>query len=243
MVRRDRRGVPHITARTTRDAYYALGYVHAQDRLWQMELNRRLGAGRLAEAFGAAALPSDRFMRTLNFHALAAGQLQHLDAGVVEALDAYADGVNAWIDGHRDPWQLPPEFQALALRPEAWQPADSLVWLRLMAMHLSGNWRDELLRARLAKTLTPEQLADLWPGCRPTAPRPCPGCGRARTGWPWATCPTPPARPPTCRAASQMPGPCPGRARATATRCWPTTRTWATGRRSCGTWPRSRRRA
>jgi len=166
-VRRDRRGVPHIIARTSDDAYFALGYVHAQDRLWQMELNRRAGAGRLAELFGPKALKSDRFMRTMGYYASAKRQLGTLDAEVVAALDAYADGINAWIDSHRSPWQLPPEFQLLNHRPENWQPADSLVWLRLMATRLSGNWRDELLRARLAKTLDTEQLADLWPDVPP----------------------------------------------------------------------------
>ncbi|MCB2102106.1 MAG: penicillin acylase family protein [Rhodobacterales bacterium] len=162
-IRRDRRGIPHISAGSERDAYFALGYVHAQDRLWQMEAMRRLGAGRLAEVVGAPALSSDRLMRTLGLYRLAEAQVDRLSVDAQAALNAYAAGVNAWLAG-RARWKaLPPEFLVLNIRPEPWRPADSLVWAKIMALRLSGNWRTEILRAQLSAFLTPEQLDDLWP--------------------------------------------------------------------------------
>lgn len=160
-VARDPSGVPHVTARSVRDAYFAMGWVHAQDRLWQMEVQRRVGAGRLAEVVGEAGLSSDRFMRTLGIYRLAQAEFEGLDRPTRDALTAYAEGVNAWL---RDYWhRLPPEFLALGVRPEPWTPADSLVWGRLMALQLANDWRDELLRAKLAGRLDPRRLRDLWP--------------------------------------------------------------------------------
>jgi penicillin amidase len=158
---RDEHGVPHIFAGSARDASFALGFVHAQDRLWQMETMRRLGRGRLAEVLGARALPSDRLMRVLGFDRLVEAQYARLDAPVRETLDAYAAGVNAWRAAH---WGAPPpEFAVLGLTPGPWRPADSLLWGKIMAMQLGGNWRDELFRARLAKKLPAEKVAELWP--------------------------------------------------------------------------------
>ncbi|MFN3075620.1 MAG: penicillin acylase family protein [Alphaproteobacteria bacterium] len=157
---RDDDGIPTILAGSEMDAYFALGVVHAQDRLWQMEAMRRLGAGRLAEVVGTAALASDRFMRTLGLYRLASATVARLDARTTAVLNAYADGVNAWIEGHDG--MFPPEFLALGIRPEPWTPADSLVWGRLMSMTLGKNWRDELLRARLADRLPPERIGELW---------------------------------------------------------------------------------
>jgi penicillin G amidase len=166
---RDRWAIPHIEAHGLLDATFALGFVHAQDRLWQMEFQRRLGAGRLAEILGAAALPSDRFMRTLGFRRQAEASLAHLAPDTRAWLEAYADGVNAFLDSRTGP--LPPEFLILGhAEPEPWRPADSLVWLRLMALDLSTNYRDELARARLAKRLSEEQIADIWPTYPDSAP-------------------------------------------------------------------------
>jgi penicillin G amidase len=166
---RDRWAIPHIEASTPLDASFALGFVHAQDRLWQMEWQRRLGAGRLAEILGAAALPSDRFMRTLGFYRLAEASLGLLEPETVAWLQAYADGVNAFLQSRTGP--LPPEF--LLIRHgelEPWRPTDSLVWLRLMALDLATNYRDELSRARLARRLSVEQIADVWPTYPESAP-------------------------------------------------------------------------
>lgn len=159
-VLRDRHGVPHIFAASTNDAAFGIGYVHAQDRLWQMESMRRLGAGRLAEVLGSPALKSDRFMRTLGLYRLAEQQYASLSKDVQQALDAYVAGVNAWLINHKGP--LPPEFIVLGIEPEPWRPADSLVWIKIMALRLATNRRTEILRAQLSNFLTPKQVNDLW---------------------------------------------------------------------------------
>jgi len=158
---RDRHAVPHIETASFSDAIFALGFVHAQDRLWQMDFRRRLGAGRLAEVLGPQALPTDRFIRTLGLSHAAETSLEHLRPDVRALLDAYAAGVNAYLATRSGP--LPLEFLILRYEPEPWTPVDSLVWMRVLALDLSRNWRDELLRARLAKRLSDQQIADLWP--------------------------------------------------------------------------------
>ncbi len=158
---RDRDGVPHIFARTDRDAWFAVGFVHAQDRLWQMEMNRRIGAGRLAEVVGSGALGVDRFLRTLSVYHYAERTYANLSPETQHALDAYADGVNAFLENRRGP--LPPEFLFFGHEPEPWRPADSLVWAKMMAWDLAGNWSEEILRARLATTLSAPQIAELYP--------------------------------------------------------------------------------
>lgn len=160
-VTRDTRGVLYITADRPEDASFALGFAHAQDRLWQMELMRRIGAGRLAEIVGDAGLRIDRMTRTLGLYRLAEANLQRLSPEARSHLVAYAAGVNAHLATRSGP--LPPEFVLLRHTPEPWKPADSLVWGRLMALQLSGNWFDEILRARLLTAgLTPADLATLW---------------------------------------------------------------------------------
>ena len=141
---RDARGIPFITAANEHDAYFALGFAHAQDRLFQMDLMRRAAAGRLAEDLGPAALPHDRLMRTLGLYRLAEANFVHLSDPARAALQAYAQGVNAYLRTHRGAWPL--EYYLLGMRPQPWRPADSLAWARLMALRLSGNWREELLR-------------------------------------------------------------------------------------------------
>ncbi len=164
-VMRDEAGVPHIFAESSGDAYFALGFVHAQDRFWQMEMMRRLGAGRLAEVIGPRALSSDKWMRTLGLYRLAEGHYAGLAEPVRTALNLYAAGVNASIEhSRRFPWGQPAlEFTLLGFEPEPWKPADSIVWAKIMASRLGGNWRDEILRARLARKLTPKQVVELWP--------------------------------------------------------------------------------
>lgn len=158
---RDSRGVPHIFAGSAADAYLALGFLHAQDRFWQMEMMRRTGAGRLAEVAGADALPSDRMMRVLGLARLAEAQFDRLDAEVRAALVAYANGVNAWLVDHRG--ALPVEFLLSGVEPEPWRPSDSLIWGKTMGYLLAGNWRDEIRRARLSGSLSPAQIEQLWP--------------------------------------------------------------------------------
>jgi penicillin amidase len=166
---RDRFGVPHIFAASERDAHFGLGYVHAQDRLWQMEMNRRIGAGRLAEALGRRALQADRFLRTLGVRRAAESNLTHLDDETRRNLDAYAAGVNAFLRARP---VLPPEFWITGIEPEPWSPADSLTWLKMMAWDLGGNWRNELLRMRLSKTLPMARIQEFLPPYPGDAPLP-----------------------------------------------------------------------
>ncbi|HEY1799202.1 MAG TPA: penicillin acylase family protein [Stellaceae bacterium] len=160
-IARDADGIPLITAANDDDAAFGLGYAHAQDRLFQMELQRRYGAGRLAEIFGPEAVPIDRQMRVLGLYHAAEAEWPHLPPEVQRALDAYAAGVNAFIATRHG--ALPPEFVLLRLTPEPWRPADTLVWGKLMDLQLGGNYRGELERARLARTVNPEDMAVLYP--------------------------------------------------------------------------------
>ena len=163
-VLRDRHGIPHIYAASLEDAHFALGFAHAQDRLWQMEMNRRLGSGTLAEVLGAAALDADRFMRTLGLRRVAAENLRRYDEETRRHLDAYAAGVNAFIAGTR---VLPPEFWLLGVSPQPWSALDSIVWTKVMALDLGNNWRSELLRIRLSQTLPLERIQEFlapYPG-------------------------------------------------------------------------------
>jgi penicillin amidase len=164
----DRNAVPHIFARSQQDAYFALGYVHARDRMWQMDLNRRIGAGRLSELIGSAGLRYDRLMRVLGFQASAEASLQALAPEVRQALDSYSVGVNAWLGSRDGP--LPLEFQVLRYEPEPWKPADSLLWGKLMALQLSGNYNDELLRARLMQKFPAETIRQMYPDYPADAP-------------------------------------------------------------------------
>ncbi len=157
----DQNAVPHIFAGSMRDAYRTLGWIHARDRLWQMETQRRIGQGRLSELVGSLGLGLDREMRVLGEYRLAEASYATLDPDIRADLDAYAAGVNDYIAHPAAP--LPLEFQLLHVTPEPWRPADSLVWGRLMSLQLSGNYREEALRAELVGKLTPEAFKDLFP--------------------------------------------------------------------------------
>jgi penicillin G amidase len=146
-VLRDRWGVPHIYAQNTHDLFVAQGFVHAQDRLWQMETQRRLGFGRLSEITGARTLDTDRYMRILGLGRSAQRDVATLSEQSRTALEAYVSGVNAFITQNRR--KLPPEFRLLRHTPEAWSVADVLVWGKVMALNLSGNWQQEVLRAQM----------------------------------------------------------------------------------------------
>ncbi|MDO8606286.1 MAG: penicillin acylase family protein [Phaeospirillum sp.] len=167
-ISRDSLGVPRITARSPTDAYFALGWTHAQDRMWQMELQRRAGAGRLAEIVGEPGLANDRFMRTLGIYGLAERAFPKLDEASRSALTAYAEGVNAWIANNR--YRLPLEYIALGFRPEPWKAADSMVWQKMMALQLAGNWHDDVLRGQLGRSLDPKRVQELFPGYPQDAP-------------------------------------------------------------------------
>ncbi len=148
---RDAHGVPRIYAQHEADAHFALGYVHAQDRLWQMEVNRRLAAGRLSELFGAPGVDTDRFLRTLGVRRAAQTMYARYTPAEQAPFEAYAAGVNAFLAAHPHRIQLAPEFiMADAPAPEPWSPEDSVAWTLMLAWDLAGNWNAELTRLRLA---------------------------------------------------------------------------------------------
>jgi len=165
-IERDAQGVPTLKASSLPALAYAMGFTHAQDRGWQLELQRRVGQGRLAEAFGAGALETDRFLRALGVRRAAAAQWawvqQHGDPEARDAVIAYANGVNAgWRSQAR-----PPEMLILGLDFEEWTPVDSMSWALMMAWDLATNWNQELLRFRLALQLpgaSPERIHALLP--------------------------------------------------------------------------------
>ncbi|HUG47092.1 MAG TPA: penicillin acylase family protein [Candidatus Limnocylindria bacterium] len=168
---RDAAGIPHIYAATSHDLFAAQGYAHASERMWQMEVWRRIGAGRLAELFGRSEVGTDRFIRTLGWQRAAQADLEVVsDAGRM-ALEAYAEGVNAWLDQHGD---LPLPFVVAGLlgaggglggfRPEPWTALDSLTWQKVQAWALGGNWEVEVFRLALAaRGLSAEQIFELTP--------------------------------------------------------------------------------
>ncbi|MGB8856425.1 MAG: penicillin acylase family protein [Burkholderiales bacterium] len=158
---RDRYGVPHIFGDSVADAHFALGYVHAQDRLWQMEMNRRIANGRLAEILGESALDTDKFLRTLGIRRFAEATQKNLDKETTGTLNAYVAGVNAFIKTNTR--TLPPEFLLLGVRPEPWTAADTIGWVKMMAWDLGGNWRNELLRMQLTQKLSSQQIAEFIP--------------------------------------------------------------------------------
>jgi len=165
---RDGYGVPHIFANNMNDAARTLGFLHASERLYQMELSRRAGQGRLAEMVGPELLGVDKFLRTLGFYRLAQSSFSALSPEAQGRLKAYAEGVNAYLAAHSS--ALPPEFLLTSVAPELWTPADSLVWMKLMAWQLSRNHAQEIARAELAQKLPPEQAAWLMPDLSENAP-------------------------------------------------------------------------
>lgn len=164
---RDAAGIPHIFASTDHDAFFAQGYVHAQDRMFQMEFQRRTGAGRLSEMLGKATLDTDKFLRTVGFYRAARSAFDALNPQSKAALEAYTAGVNAWLAENQ---MLPLEFVILGVQPEPWTVYDSLVWSKMMMWDLGGNWDSELLRARLFPAVGAKRAAALLPGYPPNAP-------------------------------------------------------------------------
>lgn len=161
-------GVLHIKAQTDEDAFFALGVAHAQDRLWQMEFQRRVGAGRLSEVIGKATLDQDRFLRTWGFYRAAEQAYEGLSPYAKAAVEAYVAGINAYLAA-RPP--LPLEFRLLGFRPEPWKPADVLVWAKMMSYDLSGNWRAELQRLQwAAKGMSTARMTQLKPPYPADAP-------------------------------------------------------------------------
>ncbi|UAJ78191.1 penicillin acylase family protein [Leifsonia sp. ZF2019] len=167
-VYRDSAGVPQIIASTADDLFRAQGFVHAQDRFWEMDFRRHVTAGRLSEMFGASQVPTDTFIRALGWRRVAEQEVKLLDPTALRYFQDYADGVNAYLVAHSGA-ELSVEYAVLGLqnpgyKPEKWTPADSVAWLKAMAWDLRSNLEEEVDRALLAATMTPQQIADLHPG-------------------------------------------------------------------------------
>ena len=159
---RDADAIPHIVAADKLDGLFGLGYAHAQDRLWQMEFQRRIGHGRLSEVLGSATLPQDRFLRTVGFGRAARAAWSSTPDWARRQVNAYVAGVNAFIATHHGAG-LPPEFSLLRFEPEPWTTDDVLVWVKMMAWDLSGNYSFELLRHDLIAAVGAERMAQLMP--------------------------------------------------------------------------------
>ncbi|MCA1900304.1 MAG: penicillin acylase family protein [Chloroflexi bacterium] len=164
---RDGMGIPHIYASTTHDLFFAQGYVHAQDRFWQMDTWRHVGSGSLSEMFGKGQVKTDAFLRTLGWRRVAEQEWESLSPESKEILQAYADGVNAYLKD-REAEAVSLEYAVLGLlspdyKIQPWTPINSLTWGKAMAWDLGGNMDEEIERAILLKTLSPEQVAELFP--------------------------------------------------------------------------------
>lgn len=168
-VQRDGLGIPTITADTSDDLFFAQGYVHAQDRFWEMDFRRHLTSGRLSELFGEAQVGTDIFLRSLDWHGIAEQEVEMLSDETRAYYEAYAAGVNAYL-AERQGGALSLSYTVLALQhpgyePEPWTPADSVAWLKAMAWDLRTNIEDETSRAlQLQQGVTEQQLTELYPG-------------------------------------------------------------------------------
>jgi penicillin G amidase len=167
-IQRDGADVPHINAASAHDAWFSLGWLHASERGWQLEFNRRVVRGTLSEVLGQATLGSDKTLRILGIRRAAERQLANLPADAQAALEAYAKGINQYYAANLK--ALTPEFTILGVnpRPEAqagtyWQAADSVGWALIMALDLGGNWGNESVRAQLAQRLSTQAIWELMP--------------------------------------------------------------------------------
>jgi penicillin amidase len=153
----DQSDIPHIEAKSSTDALFSLGYLHARERGWQLDFNRRLASGSLSEIFGEKTLKIDQFIRTIGIRNAARNQYESLPNESKLALEAYTSGINA---GFRSiGWALPVEFLLSGSKPGLWTPIDSMGWMMMMALDLSDNWSKEVMRLQLSSILTTK---DIW---------------------------------------------------------------------------------
>src|SRR6266498_5015228 len=166
-VYRDKMGIPHIYATTSHDLFFAQGYVHAQERFWQMDFYRHVGEGRTAEMFGKSSVDTDKFLTTLGWRKKSEEEYQKFTDPSKAILAAYSDGVNAYLKDHNgDAVSL--EYSILKLlspdyKIEPWTPLNTLAWSKALAWDLRANMDDDIQRAVLLKTLTPEQVKEVYP--------------------------------------------------------------------------------
>jgi len=172
-ISRDASGIAWIEAQTPHDLFLAQGYVHAQERMWQMEISRRIGAGRLSELFGKSQISTDTYIRTLGWRIAAQRDLDAMSPATRALLQAYADGVNAWIDEHNGLLSLPFVVSGLlsgsggigGFHLEPWTTLDTATWQKVQALSLGGNMDTEIFRliadARLGD---PAKTDSLFPG-------------------------------------------------------------------------------
>ncbi|WP_406401667.1 penicillin acylase family protein [Streptomyces sp. NBC_00879] len=166
-VKRDGYGIPQIYADSDEDLFRAQGFVQAQDRFWEMDVRRHMTAGRLSEMFGSGQVETDSFLRTLGWRRVAQQEYDtKLSPATKKYLQAYADGVNAYLKG-REGRDLSVEYAALEFendyKPEKWTPVDSVAWLKAMAWDLRGNMQEEIDRSLLTSRLSQKQIKDLYP--------------------------------------------------------------------------------
>ena len=157
-IKRDKQGVTYIEAQEDHDAFFAMGFAHAQDRMWQLEVQRRITRGELAEIFGRSAVGFDIYIRTLSLHRHAQSSLAVLSDKARASLEAYAAGINSWLSGKP---QLPIEFVLLGVEPQPWQAVDSLAWIKMFALTLSGNYQKDLNRLVLSQSLSAQKAQQL----------------------------------------------------------------------------------
>ncbi|MCB0007933.1 MAG: penicillin acylase family protein, partial [Anaerolineales bacterium] len=166
---RDEMGIPHIYAENEKDLYFAQGYVHAQDRFWQMEFWRHIGQGRISEIAGEATINSDKFIRTMGWPRMAQDSLDYLtetEPEFIELLEAYSAGVNAYIADNEGALSVNQTVLGLVNEPweiEPWTPLNTIAWGVVMSDDLSGNWDEELDRARLIRELGQADVETLLP--------------------------------------------------------------------------------
>lgn len=159
-IRRDEYNVPHINAEASDlDAFYALGYVHAQDRLWQMEFQRRVAAGTLSEIFGAKTIRQDEYLRTWGFYRAAQQAWVSLDARTKEIVHAYTMGVNAYLQTG----VLPVQFYLLRFKPKPWTDIDSIAWQKMMAWSLDTSWQRKIKNYLIARKTGTAAISKIFP--------------------------------------------------------------------------------
>lgn len=157
----DESDIPHIETKFQNDAWFAIGYLHARERSWQMEFNRRLASGSLSELLGENTVGVDRFIRTLGIRSAAHAQFELLPSSTKLVLQSYANGVNA---GFTDlGWALPIEFLLTGSKPGYWTPVDTLSWSMMMALDLGDNWNKEFSRMEMASFLPTERIWEIMP--------------------------------------------------------------------------------